>query len=438
MRILSRILLLLLLSIPLLPKTGFSQNYCLSNRFSETAFFDSSAIRIDSNIVFSNPVHAFTNVRENLKMDIYYPDILIDSLPLRPFILLIHGGAFLAGSRHDMDYQCMEYARRGFVAATIEYRLGWNCAATDIFSICLLCQQNPTDIITATYCAAQDARAAFRYIHANASQYHIDNNYLFVGGESAGGITALNSTFWDQTEANAFDPNAISRAGLLDTAGNALTDTYQVRAVINSCGSITKDSFLLNNGNIPVINFHDEFDCVVPPQYGQVISCICQPFYWTAGSEVVYSKLNANGICSKYYQVPLSTNHCSFPKPQLVEKASCFLKSYFCNTCQSGFSNQPYQAVTCAALNSVEEIQNPDNPFTLEAISSAHFLISRNNYTGNIPFYLLDISGKKIFSDILNANETEKEFSLENLSGGIYFLVSDISTHPQKIRLINP
>jgi len=129
MKILARILILLLLPILFVSKTGFSQSYCLSNRFSETAFFDSSAIRIDSNIVFSNPVHAFTNIRENLIIDIYYPDISIDSLPLRPFILLIHGGAFLGGSRHDMDYQCMEYARRGFVAATIEYRLGWNCHA---------------------------------------------------------------------------------------------------------------------------------------------------------------------------------------------------------------------------------------------------------------------------------------------------------------------
>jgi len=117
----------------------FSQHafFCSTNRFSDTPVFDSTDIRIDSNIVYGIAKDYFTGVNDTLLMDIYFPDTLIDTMSARPFILLIHGGAFIAGNRHEMDYQCIEFARRGFVTATIEYRLGWNCTGTDFLqSVC--------------------------------------------------------------------------------------------------------------------------------------------------------------------------------------------------------------------------------------------------------------------------------------------------------------
>src|SRR5436853_6282152 len=43
----------------------------------------------------------------------------------RPFILLIHGGSFRKGCRTQMTTDCIEFAKRGYIAATIDYRLGW-------------------------------------------------------------------------------------------------------------------------------------------------------------------------------------------------------------------------------------------------------------------------------------------------------------------------
>src|SRR5215204_5165707 len=71
---------------------------------------------------------------------------------------------------------CMEFARRGFVTATISYRLGWNCTGTDFLSICLLCGNLYPNIKTATYAAAQDGRTAMRFIDSNKSNYKIDSN----------------------------------------------------------------------------------------------------------------------------------------------------------------------------------------------------------------------------------------------------------------------
>lgn len=199
----------------------YAQVICYPGRFEQTPLFDSADIRKDSNIVYANSVNYFTGVMQNLKMDVYYADPSIDTMQGRPFILLIHGGAFLLGSRQDMAYQCMEYARRGFVVGTIDYRLGWNCSATDLLGVCVLCQAQNFNLKTATYCAAQDARAALRYIKANEASWGANTNWLFVGGESAGAITTYHATFWDQAEANSFCSWAVAAVGTLDTAGNS-------------------------------------------------------------------------------------------------------------------------------------------------------------------------------------------------------------------------
>lgn len=355
-------LLLLLIAVSVLMAQGQQANYCIANRFSENAFFDSSEIRIDSNVSFATVKNYFTNAVTTLKMDVFYPDKNLDSLSSRPFILLIHGGAFLAGNRTEMNYKCMELARRGFVTATMDYRLGWSCSGTDFLSICVACGSLNSKLQTATYCAVQDAKAAMRYINANATTYDIDTSKLFIGGESAGSITALHTTFWTQAEANVFIPTAVSQVGLLDTSGNQLPGNYTIKGVINFCGAVTKDSIVLNKGNIPVINFADEFDCVVPPGYGQVISCLCQVFYWEAGSAAIYGMLTRNGICSEYHQVPASLNHCSFPALQLVRNSSCFLKRVMCNSCQSSFSTQPNAAISCSQLSGIENHQPGNNP----------------------------------------------------------------------------
>ncbi|HYV93373.1 MAG TPA: hypothetical protein VE978_16495 [Chitinophagales bacterium] len=93
----------------------FSQNnYCIQNRFAPAYYFDSSQIKIDSNIVYGWAERWPSTIVDTLKMDLFYPDESIDPLNKRPFILFIHGGSFLAGDRHDMDYLCMEMTRRGF------------------------------------------------------------------------------------------------------------------------------------------------------------------------------------------------------------------------------------------------------------------------------------------------------------------------------------
>lgn len=59
-------------------------------------------------------------IQQPLIMDIYEPEG--DNLTDRPVIILAHGGYFIFGGRGEMADLCQYFAKRGYVAATIDYR----------------------------------------------------------------------------------------------------------------------------------------------------------------------------------------------------------------------------------------------------------------------------------------------------------------------------
>jgi len=98
-----------------------------------------------------------------------------------PVIVFIHGGGWYAGDRQGYRDEIEEAARRGYVAVTITYRLMQfdvakkeTTKASPIF---------PSQI--------HDAKAAVRWLRANASKYGIDPKRIGVTGRSAGGHLSL-------------------------------------------------------------------------------------------------------------------------------------------------------------------------------------------------------------------------------------------------------
>jgi acetyl esterase/lipase len=86
-----------------------------------------------------------------------------------PAVLCIHGGGFRAGKRESFDALCVKLAERGYVAATITYRLA------------------PENKFPA---AIYDTKAAVRWLRANAKTYQINADKIGVTGGSAGGHLA--------------------------------------------------------------------------------------------------------------------------------------------------------------------------------------------------------------------------------------------------------
>ena len=86
-----------------------------------------------------------------------------------PAVICIHGGGFRAGKRDGYDGLCLRLAERGYVAATITYRLAPK-------------YQFPA--------AVHDTKAAVRWMRANAKTYNVDPTRIGVTGGSAGGHLA--------------------------------------------------------------------------------------------------------------------------------------------------------------------------------------------------------------------------------------------------------
>ncbi len=57
---------------------------------------------------------------EHLKMTLYVPE---NTPELRPVVMLIHGGAWRFGSRHGCVWYGRNFAEKGYVVASVDYRL---------------------------------------------------------------------------------------------------------------------------------------------------------------------------------------------------------------------------------------------------------------------------------------------------------------------------
>jgi acetyl esterase/lipase len=104
---------------------------------------------------------------ESIKLSLWEP---VDyGAALRPAIVLIHGGGWLMGTRMQVRTYGQEFAKRGYVVASIDYRTMPDYA----FPYCV-----------------HDAKAAVRWLRLNADKYRIDPNRIATMGESAGGHIA--------------------------------------------------------------------------------------------------------------------------------------------------------------------------------------------------------------------------------------------------------
>ena len=136
-----------------------------------------------------------TNGHPRQNLDLYVPT---DGTNL-PLIINIHGGAWQAGSK-EMGPP-MDYLRRGYAVASINYRLSQHA----LF---------PAQL--------DDCKAAVRWLRANAAKYNLDPDHFAAWGYSAGGhLAALLGTTGD---VKTFD------------AGENLGVSSRVQAVVDYFG----------------------------------------------------------------------------------------------------------------------------------------------------------------------------------------------------------
>lgn len=366
----------LITAILILTGKAYGQ-YCTNDsRYTEAQFFSSTEITIGTNIQYGL-AQDFMGNPDSLVMDLYYPSVAIDTSAKRPFIMLFHGGGFSSGDKQSGDIRdlCIHLAMRGFVCASVNYRLGHDFSEYGQYK--------------ARYRAIQDGNAALRFVVNNANTVRIDTNWLFVGGQSAGALLALGMVYADQSELDSISLlyNAVATSielGNLHTSGNNLTNTFTIKGIFNNWGGVVQTE-MDGDEMIPTIAFHGALDTTV-----RIGSDNSFAHYTLNGSEAVHNYLIANNTCS---EITIDTlgEHGIFRNASSLfraQRASCFFKSVFCNTCSNNYTTDsiPANCSNPAGLDKTSWSSNIviyPNPFeTSFTIRGVEDMVDINIYNG--------------------------------------------------------
>lgn len=293
---------------------------CDGNRYKNFAFgaFDSTM-----NVQYGQN-YTMNNVLDTLMMDIYQPHS--DVAPKRPLIIIIHGGGFTIHNRQEYAPLCHYFAYKGFVTATIDYRL------IDVPLV------DSLTITEGMVKAMSDAKAAIRFFvedAATTNTYRIDTNYIFIEGGSAGGMIACQTAYLDPTDSiPAYIMNLITANG--GFKGNSSTNTSYstpIKGVISYSGALWRNNFI-NNGEPPIFIAHDNFDTIVPCNYG-ISKLYSFPVYFYGGC-AIHQEADLKGVFNEIY-TDNSNGHLAYffgspaLKDTVLQKTSNFLYEIICN-----------------------------------------------------------------------------------------------------------
>jgi acetyl esterase/lipase len=191
-----------------------------------------ASVDVTSDIAYGQSLDEF-GVLQTLYLDLYEPSG--DAEPSRPVVIFVHGGGFTGGSKSawaPVDYST-QMAKRGFVAASIDYRL----------------RQEPGAGTAAAIDAKHDAQAAVRWFRANSATYNINAAQISMAGFSAGAITSLIVAYTSDDPGDSGNPGYPS----------------DISVVIDVSGSLygLADA-LMEPGEPPLMIVHGTADTTVP------------------------------------------------------------------------------------------------------------------------------------------------------------------------------
>ena len=229
----------------------------------------------------------------DLFMDVYQP-ANDDATVCRPVVIVLHTGSFLpppvngqcTGTRKDsvIKETCTRFAKRGYIAAAVSYRQGWNAVSTD--------QDTRTStLLQAVYRALIDAKTAVRYFRNDANTmgyWNSDPGKVIVGGYGSGGYVALaygalnkpDEIYLDKFQnANTGEPYVDTLIyGNYDGFGGTIPNNIEnypglssEAQMIFNMGGALGDSSWMEAGEAPVVAFHCPSDPFAPYGFGQVI-----------------------------------------------------------------------------------------------------------------------------------------------------------------------
>ncbi len=208
-------------------------------------------VNVQKNISYNNAIKKGIKAKYYL-LDFYEPSA--DTALRRPLIIWMHGGGFKFGSKNanGTPLWSKSFAKRGFVCAAINYRLSKKKPLAKF-----------PDLVEGCYDAIEDLKTAVAFFKKNYSVYKIDTNRIILGGNSAGGIMAMQAVYSSSNDLQKLFNN--------DSAANYSNaiNPMHIAAIINFWGAIF-NTYWLKNTNIPIVSAQGTRDRIVPFEHRDI------------------------------------------------------------------------------------------------------------------------------------------------------------------------
>ena len=404
-----------------------AQTPCSTGRYASDTFTN---VTTTSNIVFGSNTAA-NGSTTSLTMDIYQPTGDVETN--RPLIIWAHGGSFIGGSKTDADVVALSQAftKKGYVCASINYRLG-------------LTPFDSVGAVKAVLRAVQDMKASIRFFYKDkltTDTYKIDTNNIFIGGSSAGAITALHTAYLDKScEVNYYiNPTDLTTLGGMDGYSGNQCYSSKIKGVINLCGALGKYGWI-QPGDVPFCSMHGTIDGTVKYNRGFAAPLGIQ-LILLDGSRMLKEQANAIGVSNPFYtwygkdHVPYASS--TVYMDSTVKFVRDFLISNLgCTDAPLITPNTPAQtatlyAYTTCTTNVVLNCSNSTvgiNELTHNSVISEVYpnpsendmtiVFENSNTTHKVELY--DVTGKVIFTS--NTEDSNFKIGKNNTAAGLYFL----------------
>ena len=368
------------------------------------------------------PVYLYENETDlttvDLHMDIYQPKK--DKEKKRPAVLVMHGGAFAAGSKNDYDQHTVTYcdslAARGYVTVAVQYRLGITAVvknkALTIDSL---------DFSRTVYRGIQDVRAAVRYVRMHADELGVDPGRIYLIGNSAGAILTLENIYMDKD--SEIPPAAKNKPNLggLDAYGVQGTNA-QANAVAALWGAI-HDPKIIEDVSKPVLLVHGKADSTVVFKTGRPLGNI---------ANVLKNVMpDAAAILSSYaFHVNTPTLYGSYVIDSVLTAKGVEHDTYFVEGQPHEFYD--YEDYDVKVQKKVfdflyAQTQKPAGPerIVLALAKPSALRMGENNLSftvakgNNLAYAVTDLRGRMVKNGVVSAGETVELVDLER---GVYVL----------------
>ena len=388
-----------------------------------------------------------------LQMDIYEPEG--DDAKNRAAVLVCHGGAFVAGTKTSFDQKAVAYvdslAARGFVTASLEYRLGVLMSnQKEAFVI------DSVDFARTVYKSAQDVHAAIRYLRSNAKSLRIDTNKIYILGNSAGALLGLENiyapgekdfpsylyegaqyikTFSDEQSKYVYDTiplGGLDRYGPKGVGGVA-------NGVVALWGAI-HDPSILKNSKVPVFLAHGDSDYVMPYKVGYAMEQADKmladnvPEKYSTIASAIHLEVHTPTLYGSYFIDSVLTKNKVYH--EFYNPVGYGLKHEFYDATRTGEDGKEIvfaDSVKNKAFDFLYRLAIGSIPGTGELTVSPVFAMVRPskismgdnglNFTvirgSDLAYTMFDLKGKRVLSGRASMGET---VWLSNVNSGVYFL----------------